>query len=526
MDLVDMAEMISPTDVKNWLSDGTEIAFLDVREHGQYGEAHPFFVVPLPYSVFESRLQALVPNPEVRLVLVDAGDGTAERAAATAQALGYGNVHVMRGGAPGWGEAGFTLYAGVNVPSKTFGELLELARHTPRVTAQELTEMQAKGSNTVIVDGRPYAEYNRFSIPGGVCCPNGELVLRIGEIAPDPETTIIVNCAGRTRSILGAQTLIDAGVPNPVYALENGTQGWFLAGLELARGATARYPEASADGPTDGQRSHVRRRAEDAGVTFVSGATVDAMLKDTARTTYLFDVRTREEFDSDGHTAARHAPGGQLVQATDQWVGVRGARLVVYDREMLRAPMVARWLSQLGHEAYVVDGGIAKLAAVAASDRQERPSIATVPTTTASAFDPAAHQIVDLRPSMVFRTGHLDTAHWAIRPRLDRLDLNVDKPVALVGEPDVVGLVASDLTALGHGDIKQLEGGPEDWRAAGLKVVETPDNPADEDCIDFLFFTAERHNGNEAASRQYLEWEVGLVDQLDDQERQSFRIVT
>jgi hypothetical protein len=31
-----------------------------------------------------------------------------------------------------------------------------------------------------------------------------------------------VNCAGRTRSIIGTQSLINAGVPNPVTALRNG----------------------------------------------------------------------------------------------------------------------------------------------------------------------------------------------------------------------------------------------------------------------------------------------------------------
>ncbi|CPR01703.1 sulfurtransferase [Bordetella pertussis] len=43
----------------------------------------------------------------------------------------------------------------------------------------------------------------------------------------------MVNCAGRTRSIIGAQSLINAGVPNPVFALRNGTMGWALAGHKV-----------------------------------------------------------------------------------------------------------------------------------------------------------------------------------------------------------------------------------------------------------------------------------------------------
>ena len=162
-----------------------------------------------------------------------------------------------------------TLYAGVNVPSKTFGELLELERHTPRLTASEVRALQQDGTDHFIVDGRTLAEFSRFSIPGGVCCPNGELALRIRDLVPDPATTIVVNCAGRTRSILGAQTLIDVGVPNPVYALENGTQGWFLAGLELASGATEKYPEESGRTELDSRRQRARALTERSGVNYI-----------------------------------------------------------------------------------------------------------------------------------------------------------------------------------------------------------------------------------------------------------------
>src|ERR1051326_5595778 len=273
-----MAAQIDARTLKSWLSDGTEIALLDVREAGQFGEAHLFFAVPLPYSRFELSLPALVPNTSVRLVFCDDGDGVAERAAKRAEEIGYRNIHILAGGAPAWGKAGYTLYAGVNVPSKTFGELVEHRRHTPRITAQELQAMRAAGENMVIVDGRPYAEYHRMNIPDGICCPNGELALRIKDIAPDPATKIVVNCAGRTRSIIGAQTLIDFGVDNPVFALENGTQGWTLAGLELERGAGGRAPgpgagrpHADASGADRGEAKVRARRVSDAhGVAFVS----------------------------------------------------------------------------------------------------------------------------------------------------------------------------------------------------------------------------------------------------------------
>ena len=190
---------------------------------------------------------------------------------ARAEALGYRNVHILAGGAPAWQRAGYTLYAGVNVPSKTFGELIEHERHTPRVTAQAVQAMRDAGEDFVIVDGRPLAEYAKMNIPGGICCPNGELALRIRDIVPDPTTKIVVNCAGRTRSIIGAQTLIDFGVPNPVYALENGTQGWFLAGLALEHGASRRYGDKVAAGANVAElEARARKLAGAHGVEFVA----------------------------------------------------------------------------------------------------------------------------------------------------------------------------------------------------------------------------------------------------------------
>jgi rhodanese-related sulfurtransferase len=525
-----MVANIDATTLKAWLSDEREIALLDVREHGQYGEGHPFFAVPLPYSRFELSLAKLVPNPAVRLVLCDGDDGVAERAAARAEALGYHNVHIVRGGAQAWRRAGYTLFAGVNVPSKTFGELVEQQRHTPRVTAKQLQAMREAGENLAIVDGRPLAEYRRMNIPGGICCPNGELVLRIRDIVPDPKTKIIVNCAGRTRSIIGAQTLIDLGVPNPVYALENGTQGWFLAGLNLEHGADRRYSDAirTADFPRLQARARALARGRKA--AFASSREVDTWLADPSRTTYVLDVRTSEEFAANGVPPIVHAPGGQLMQATDQWVGVKGARIVLVDAESVRAPVVAAWLRQLGHEACVLEGGVA--AARELSSR--RPSSASpglhqpramAPAELADASRQGMVQIIDLRPSMTYRKAHIPGAVWSIRPRIASAVTDGASPVVLVAnEPDVAALAARDLAELGCSDTRLLAGGFDAWCDAGLPVVATPNHPPDAECIDFLFFTAARHDGDAEAARRYLAWETGLIDQLDPQERSVFRI--
>jgi len=520
-----MTGRIDAATLKAWLSDGGEIALLDVREHGQHGEGHPFFAVPLPYSRLELGLGALVPNPATRLVLCDAANGVAERAARRADALGYSNVSVLAGGVEAWRAAGYTLYAGVNVPSKAFGELVEHARHTPRVTATALKAMQDAGEDLAILDGRTFAEFRKMSIPGGVSCPNGELALRVDALVPDAKTKIVVNCAGRTRSIVGAQTLIDFGVPNPVYALENGTQGWFLAGLQLDHGASRRHETASCP-DLEGLRARACALAAARGVRFVRAEEVEGWLADASRTTYLFDVRTPEEL-ARSTSGLVHAPGGQLVQATDQWIGTRGARVVLVDDEGVRAPVTAQWLRQLGHEAYVLEGGMAAAVQLAGLRDAAAPRLPDPAPIASHELAERLHsgrvRLIDLRSSMSYRKEHIDGAVWSIRPRIAAAVADPAMTVALIAdEPGVAALVGLDLAEAGVREVRLLVGGHEAARAAGLPVAATPGTPVDADCIDFLFFTHGRHEGNAEAARQYLAWETALVDQLDAQERGSF----
>src|ERR1019366_865526 len=168
-----------------------------------------------------------------------------------------------------------------------FGELVEHERRTPRISAHALQAMRDTHENVVIVDGRPFAEFRKMSIPGAICCPNGELALRIKDIAPDPQTKIVVNCAGRTRSIIGAQTLLDFGISNPVCALENGTQGWFLAGLTLEHGAQRRHSEQVTSADIARLRAQARHFADACGAATVAAATSKAWLGEPARPTHV-----------------------------------------------------------------------------------------------------------------------------------------------------------------------------------------------------------------------------------------------
>lgn len=532
-----MASKIDARTLKQALKGSGEIALIDVRETGAYSQGHPLFAVPIAYSRLELDAERLMPRKSVRVVVFDGGEGVAAKAARRLESLGYTDVNVLEGGAPAWKAAGFTLFEGVNVPSKAFGEIVEIARHTPRIKARELIDMQKRGDNLVIVDGRTWDEYRRFNIPGGMSCPNGELVLHIDAIAKDPKTRIVVNCAGRTRSIIGAQTLIDWGVPNEVVALENGTQGYWLEGIPIEHGADRQAPSGDlSPGAIDAKRAKARAHADRHGVVYADAASVVAMAKDPTRTIYLLDVRKADEFAKDALPAFAHASGGQLQQATDQWVGVKGARIVLSDMgENVRAPFVAAWLRQLGHEAIVLSEGSRARATLASAGLADahRPRFnvsrfaprALSPADAAALLARGGAQAVDVRPSMAYRDGHIRGAIWSVRPRITRDVADTSKPVVLIADdPGVAALAAHDLAEAGCGDVAVLAGGYKAWVAAGLATEATPASPSDAECIDFVFHTLGRNEGNLDAARAYLAWEVGLVDQLDADERGAFRL--
>jgi rhodanese-related sulfurtransferase len=511
---------ITAAALKPTLTDGAEIAFLDVREHGQYGEGHPFFCVNLPYSVIEDRAPVLVPCKDTRCMLLDDGDGVADRAATVLEAMGYTNLLILDGGAPAWADAGFALFKGVNVPSKTFGELVEKLHDTPLIAAEELKAMQDSSDPFVLLDGRSPAEFNKMSLPGARSCPNAELGYRLPLLVEDDKTPIIVNCAGRTRSIIGAQTLRNLGVRNPVYALRNGTQGWRLAGFELHHGEEpGRLPQLdeTARGKIGAQAENLIRAY---GLKTISPETLAQWQSQAGRTTYLLDVRTLEEFEAAHWQGARHAPGGQLVQATDEFFAVRNARIVLSDDLLLRAATTAIWLRGMGHDACILNvdasKGEAKSKASAASAQDG--SILSLEDIPALVSQGAL--LLDASRGMDFRRAHIAGAEWVTRARVAHHCELSSRPVIVTGRDRVLvqGVVA-DLAASGMTDIHHHVGSPADWKDAGLEVVATPDTPGENECIDHLFFVHDRHDGNLEAARRYLEWEVGLLDQLDEQDR-------
>ena len=344
---------VTPSQVRSALLLREEIALLDLRHEAAFASGHPLFAANMAAGRIALEAETRLPRKEVPIVVYDAGEGLVEPAADRLKALGYSNVRHLAGGLQAWQAAGYEIFQDVNSYAKAFGELVESRRHTPSLPADEVAALIASKANVAILDVRRFDEYATMNIPGSVSVPGAELVLRAGRAVPDPATTIIVNCAGRTRSIIGTQSLINAGVANKVVALRNGTIGWTLAKQDLEHGADRRGEV----GPFEGAEASARDVAYRAGVRRLSPEEAMALAAQTHRTLYRFDVRSAEEYAA-GHIAGfRHYPGGQLVQEIDMAAPVRGARVLLTDDRGVRADMTASWLAQMGWETYVLEGG-------------------------------------------------------------------------------------------------------------------------------------------------------------------------
>ena len=519
-------------EIRNTLLARHELALLDVREEAPHAERHPLFAANLPLSKLELEVHTRLPRLNVPIVVFDDGEGLAESAARRLLSLGYTEVAVLKGGLSGWENAGGEVFRDVNVPSKAFGELVESVRHTPSLSAEAVDALIRSDADVVVLDARRFDEYQTMNIPGSFSVPGAELVLRARALAPDPATRVVVNCAGRTRSIIGTQSLVNAGIPNPVSALRNGTIGWTLAGKTLQHGSTRRF-EAQAGQADAATRQIARALADRAGVSRTSLAEAQRWADGVTRTVYRFDVRTPDEYEQAHAPGFQNAPGGQLVQETDMYAPVRGARVVLFDDDGVRANMTASWLAQMNIETYVVDHATPDALTQRGVWQPSRPQPAQTPAIAAAELaaqlaDPDSHTIVlDFTASANYVKGHIPGAWWALRSRLEQ-DLralpDAKRYVATCASSALARFAAPEIAALTGKPVQVLEGGTAAWVAAGLPSEQGETRLA-APRIDRYRRPYEGTDNAHQAMNDYLEWEYGLVAQLERDGTHGFFVI-
>ena len=371
---------IDAGELRECILGGPELALIDVREAPAYAGGHILYAANLPLARVELLAAKALPRRSVPIVLCDDGEGLAEQAAKHLSRFGYGSIRLLEGGIRAWEAGGGVLFCGTNVPSKAFGEYVEHIEGTPSLSAEELQSLVESGEDVLILDSRPMEEYRVHSIPGGICVPGAELAYRVHDLPRTPDTPVVVNCAGRTRSIIGAQSLVNAGVAN-VVSLRNGTMGWRLAGLPLAFEAGERYPPLTAAGRQEAKNA-AARVAERFAVRYLDRPAFEAWRREgEERSLCVFDVRSPEEYEAGHLPGSRCAPGGQLVQETDVFAPVLGARVVLVDDDGVRATMTASWLVQVGgREVAVLENALEVVALETGPEPEEGgPAVADNP---------------------------------------------------------------------------------------------------------------------------------------------------
>ncbi|MGQ3301137.1 rhodanese-like domain-containing protein [Reyranella sp.] len=520
------------------LGEGSELAFLDVREEGLFNTGHPLTIVSMPFSHLEMRIAALVPRRTTRIVLMDqSDDGLAERAAQRLAGWGYIDISILKDGLEGWRKAGLEVFAGIYVPSKAFGEFVEHRYDTPAIDAEELRRWIDQGKDMVILDSRPYSEFHNYSLPGGIDCPGAELVYRVFDLVERQETTIVVNCAGRTRGIIGAQSLINAGIGNPVVCVRNGTAGWHLSGETMARGSRTVAPPPTPKGLASAIEAAMRV-SKRFGVREIDAAGLRNLRADAARSLYFFDVRSPEEYEAGHIPGSRSAPGGQLIQSTDHYVGTRGARIVLCDDNGVRARMTASWLNQLGWtEVFVLTGGLS--ACGAALEKGPEP-VEILPPNDADGVERITvlelHRllatgeavVVDLANSLRFRSRHIPGAWFAVRSRLQDGLAQVAAGMPQAGrivltsdDGSFAALAAADAIAATGLPVSILDGGTAAWATAGLPLASGLENMTSE--TDDVWYSPYDYNDLRKSMTAYLTWEIDLIQQLEKDRSLQFR---
>jgi rhodanese-related sulfurtransferase len=376
----------------------------------------------------------------------------------------------------------------------------------------------------VILDVRTPEEYGRFCIPGGTNVPGGDLILWADELKRRRDATVVVNCAGRTRSIIGAAALARLGLAN-ARALRNGTMGWVLAGFELehkpARQAPAPPPESRVNAT-----ALARRIASEERIPWVTAEDLATSLSVKNRMHYVIDVRAEDEYASGHVPGSLNVPGGQAVQRADDFIAVRNAPIVFISEESARAVMAAYWYRQMGfRDVSVLDGGLrawskagGELAAGAGQEEplgfaaaQEAVRWIGAPQLR-SRMAERALVVLAVGASNDFESAHLPGARWISRGWIERRlpDQFPDHSQAIVvtcADGRQSAFAARALEQMGYTDVSVLDGGVSAWSAQGFAtegglagcLVEPND-----------IVLSPSIRGNKEEMRRYLDWEVNL----------------
>jgi rhodanese-related sulfurtransferase len=352
-----MATIITAQALNTLMAGDALYAVLDVRDWGEFTLGHIPESTSLPRGHLEKYSAVLVPKHDVQVVVYCDGGQRSTRAAATLESLGYTNVVVLEGGLQSWKAAGYETSHGWSLRGKEYGERLQVEEEIPEMSAEELHTRLVRGDTLYILDTRTEPEFLTAHLPGAYSAPGGQLAVTVTDIVQDRSAPIVTNCAGRTRSLLGAHLLRRMGFPQ-VYALKGGTGAWRIAGYgsELQSGVGAVPPPVSATGNATCGQFAERVAAEDT-IAFLTPRELQTK-QAQGDLCYLLDVRQLEEYRAGHVPGARFCPGTQTALLVECFVGVKNAMIVTMCDHRARGILAASLLTDMGYpHVAVLDGG-------------------------------------------------------------------------------------------------------------------------------------------------------------------------
>lgn len=513
-------QYISAETLRERLISEEEISVVDIRLQEDFIRGHILASVNIPLDRLDIEAYKRIPRTSVHICIVGHTDAAIERAISSLDEQGYTNVSVLRNGLRGWLDTGLATFEDMNAGSKIFGEFIEHVYETPNVSPQALYESCARGDGPIIVDCRPTREHVSGHIPGAIHVPGGDLIRTMPLLVADKSRQVVIHCGGRTRGIIAAQALINAGVSNPVAVLANGTMGWHLCGYPLEKGQARDFPNSHQDPAAVTWAEAVAKKLRHRlGIKGISEDNLSAFIKSREeKSLYVFDLRPVDETRSTPFPIGTAVSSGQLIQATDEFIAIRNARVVLVDSDPARAAITASWLQQMGWtESYVLTVG-SEMAGAKAQAILSRPS--DRPTTDVDYIEPdellrliqqgAELVIIDLSQSHEYLAGHIAGAIHCRRSELTRDILHSFPPSTTVVltsvQPPMSEKTASDLRSEDF-PVRVLKGGVESWKGAGQKLVAGVDGLLSETSWLSSSF-ARAIVGREELVKEFVEWEL------------------
>jgi len=204
---------------------------------------------------------------------------------------------------------------------------------------------------------------------------------------------------------------------------------------------------------------------------------------------------------------------------------------VLVDDDGVRANMSASWLAQMGWQVAVLDG----LSAVDFSEPgdwqaplPEQPQVNEIDVDQLHTWLQAPGTVLlDFTTSANYVKRHIPGAHWAIRAQLPQVLEHLpvaERYVLTCGSSLLARFAAVDLQALTHTPVYVLEGGTARWIAAGLPL-ESGETHLAVARSDRYRRPYEGTDNPREAMQGYLDWEFGLIAQLERDGTHGFHVV-